>query len=621
MTKKDKEYYEELFQDYSLLQEDYAKLKEKYHELEQENSTLQDQPMIAELDAPYNSRGQSESDPDLERQHIRELTKQITQAANEQKEQMMKEIDELKEELRYYQTDIDDLQDLPPEQSALVRAALQKQAKMYRQREKDLQKRIQELEAERADPVDVNAAIDEAVREVMKRASDIQMRLRAENSALKKRILQLDPNAEDDFETIEDIIQRTIEGSDMSFHEMEQELEVLRGQLLVYQSVIDRLKTKTDKDNDDYEDRIKELEQELETLRQEIGYCLSDHVETLDDSNYVYEARMRGVIHYTPERMLSMGAEQLVPTRLSSDMETMRNKTFEYQRDLKRMTFVNQRYLEVLRQNGLEGKVGISSEDLLEAEKINDQFWSDKSDLILENSRLREANARLQQQIDHLPSEARAYNEQIKRRRESTEQPEEMEVMTTSAYGPMQRKYIMTPVSKVPGDSELERRNQELAAILAQTKSRLMDVNEEFRQLNEMIDRSDLGESADLATSLSNLMAVKERLERENKAKEGEIAEARALIAQREEQLEEKKKESFKLTYEAEDSLYLCVGYGEQATGGYSISVNELYLSENAIYFDTNLIGPEPSEPAAEAASYPYLAVKTAYLDKPVVFQ
>lgn len=85
--------------------------------------------------------------------------------------------------------------------------------------------------------------------------------------------------------------------------------------------------------------------------------------------------------------------------------------------------------------------------------------------------------------------------------------------------------------------------------------------------------------------------------------------------------LEEKKKESFKLTYEAEDSLYLCVGYGEQATGGYSISVNELYLSENAIYFDTKLIGPEPSEPAAEAASYPYLAVKTAYLDKPVVFQ
>lgn len=85
--------------------------------------------------------------------------------------------------------------------------------------------------------------------------------------------------------------------------------------------------------------------------------------------------------------------------------------------------------------------------------------------------------------------------------------------------------------------------------------------------------------------------------------------------------LEEKKKESFKLTYEAEGALYLCVGYGEQATGGYSISVNELYLSENAVYFDTNLIGPEASEHASEAVSYPYLTVKTEYLDKPVVFQ
>ena len=85
--------------------------------------------------------------------------------------------------------------------------------------------------------------------------------------------------------------------------------------------------------------------------------------------------------------------------------------------------------------------------------------------------------------------------------------------------------------------------------------------------------------------------------------------------------LEEKKAESFKLTYEAEDGLYLCIGYGEQSTGGYSISVNELYLSENAVYFDTNLIGPDASESVAEAVSYPYLVVKTEYLEKPVVFQ
>ena len=85
--------------------------------------------------------------------------------------------------------------------------------------------------------------------------------------------------------------------------------------------------------------------------------------------------------------------------------------------------------------------------------------------------------------------------------------------------------------------------------------------------------------------------------------------------------MEEKKTESFKLTYEAEGSLYLCIGYGEQATGGYSISVAELYLSENAIYFDTNLIGPDPSETVSETVSYPYLVIRTEYLDKPVVFQ
>lgn len=99
------------------------------------------------------------------------------------------------------------------------------------------------------------------------------------------------------------------------------------------------------------------------------------------------------------------------------------------------------------------------------------------------------------------------------------------------------------------------------------------------------------------------------------------IAADKELPEELKEIVEEKKKESFKLTYESGGSLYLCVGYGEQATGGYSIAVNELYLSENAIYFDTSLIGPDSSETVAETASYPYLVVKTEYLDKPVVFQ
>ena len=85
--------------------------------------------------------------------------------------------------------------------------------------------------------------------------------------------------------------------------------------------------------------------------------------------------------------------------------------------------------------------------------------------------------------------------------------------------------------------------------------------------------------------------------------------------------LEEKKKEPFKLTFQDQGNLYLCAGYGEQPTGGYSIAVEELYLTENAIYFDTSLIGPSKEEQVAEVLSYPCLVARTEYVDKPVVFQ
>ena len=44
----------------------------------------------------------------------------------------------------------------------------------------------------------------------------------------------------------------------------------------------------------------------------------------------------------------------------------------------------------------------------------------------------------------------------------------------------------------------------------------------------------------------------------------------------------EKKAAPFKLTYSNDQGLYIAVGYGEQATGGYSIAVRELYLTENS---------------------------------------
>lgn len=84
--------------------------------------------------------------------------------------------------------------------------------------------------------------------------------------------------------------------------------------------------------------------------------------------------------------------------------------------------------------------------------------------------------------------------------------------------------------------------------------------------------------------------------------------------------IEEKKENPFKFTYEDGQYLYICVGYGRQKTGGYSISVNELYLTKNAVYIDTNLLGPSADSEQVQAETYPYVVVKTEYLDQNVVF-
>ena len=85
--------------------------------------------------------------------------------------------------------------------------------------------------------------------------------------------------------------------------------------------------------------------------------------------------------------------------------------------------------------------------------------------------------------------------------------------------------------------------------------------------------------------------------------------------------IEEKKAAECKLTYETDDALYVVHGYGEQETGGYSITVPELYLTDNSIIVKTELKGPERSEPTGEEPSYPYIVLRTELLEEPVVFQ
>ncbi|MGL5258603.1 MAG: protease complex subunit PrcB family protein [Lachnospiraceae bacterium] len=83
----------------------------------------------------------------------------------------------------------------------------------------------------------------------------------------------------------------------------------------------------------------------------------------------------------------------------------------------------------------------------------------------------------------------------------------------------------------------------------------------------------------------------------------------------------EKQEEGFTITYVDDGYMYLCIGYGKQKSGGYSIAVKELFLSTNAIYVDTNLIGPKNGEEKLEGNSYPYIVIKIKELELPVVFE
>lgn len=85
--------------------------------------------------------------------------------------------------------------------------------------------------------------------------------------------------------------------------------------------------------------------------------------------------------------------------------------------------------------------------------------------------------------------------------------------------------------------------------------------------------------------------------------------------------IEENKQKGFRLSFTDGEYLYIAIGYGEQKTGGYSIAVKELYLAENGVYVDTELIGPSGNDTTGNKVSYPYIVIKTEDIEKSVIFQ
>ena len=83
--------------------------------------------------------------------------------------------------------------------------------------------------------------------------------------------------------------------------------------------------------------------------------------------------------------------------------------------------------------------------------------------------------------------------------------------------------------------------------------------------------------------------------------------------------IEEKKEKEFQMTYRVGDDLYLMKGYGVQMTGGYSIQVEEMSESENAVFCRTRLLGPSKEDQGGEP-SCPCIVLKIKNTTKPVEF-
>ncbi len=85
-------------------------------------------------------------------------------------------------------------------------------------------------------------------------------------------------------------------------------------------------------------------------------------------------------------------------------------------------------------------------------------------------------------------------------------------------------------------------------------------------------------------------------------------------------QIDEQKSQVMKFSYSDNEYLYIVEGYGEQRTGGYSVSIVQVYSKGQVIYFDSKLEKPGKNENVNQEKSYPYIVIKMEKTDKTVVF-
>lgn len=85
--------------------------------------------------------------------------------------------------------------------------------------------------------------------------------------------------------------------------------------------------------------------------------------------------------------------------------------------------------------------------------------------------------------------------------------------------------------------------------------------------------------------------------------------------------IEERKANPFQVAFVTGENTYIAVGYGEQPTGGFSITVNEVYMAEDGLHVSTTLVGPAEDASVSTSFTYPYIVLKTEVVDGEVIFE
>ncbi len=84
--------------------------------------------------------------------------------------------------------------------------------------------------------------------------------------------------------------------------------------------------------------------------------------------------------------------------------------------------------------------------------------------------------------------------------------------------------------------------------------------------------------------------------------------------------IEEKKSGDMMMTYATEDELYIIRGYGTRPSDGYNIQVAQFGKTGDRLVFTTELTGPEKDSQSTSLPTYPYIVIKTEYIELPVDF-